>query len=67
MSAIRNEVINCIEDLPDNRLEALMPILLMLRDDTITIETDLTDEEKNIVHQGRNEYKQGGFTTMALN
>ena len=64
MTAIRKEVMGCIADLPDNKLEALMPILALLIDDAIVIETDLTEDERNIVRQGREEYMRGGFTTF---
>ena len=57
----------CIDDLPDNRLEALMPILALLLDDTIMLETDLSEDEKNIVIKGRQEYKKGDFVAMPLN
>ena len=67
MTAIRKKVMGCIDDLPDNRLEALMPILALLLDDTIILETDLSEDEKNIVCQGRQEYKKGDFIAMPLN
>lgn len=64
MTAIRKEIHNYIDDIPENKLEALKPILALLREDTITIETTLTDEEKAIIKQGREEYKQGGFIPL---
>lgn len=64
MSAIRQEVLNCIENIPDSKLEALKPILTILVNDTINIETDLTDDEKNIIAKGREEYKQGSFINL---
>ena len=64
MTAIRQEVLNYINELPDNKLEALRPILMLLTDETIRIETDLTDDEKDIILKGRKEYKSGGFISL---
>lgn len=64
MTAIRKEIMEYIEFLPDSKLEALKPILCLLTDDTITIETNLTEDEKNIIQQGREEYKAGSFITL---
>ena len=46
MSELRKEVQDCIDRLPDSKLEALRPLLRLLTDDEIAVETDLTDEEK---------------------
>jgi len=64
MSAIRNEILNYIDNIPDSKLKALKPILTLLVDETIIIETNLTDKEKAIILQGREEYKQGNFTSL---
>ena len=64
MTAIRQEVLNYINELPDNKLEALRPILMLLTDETIRIETDLTDDEKDIILKGRKEYKSGNFISL---
>lgn len=64
MTAIRQEVLNCIDELPDNKLEALRPILMLLVNETISIDTDLTDDEKQIIRKGREEYKNGGFVSL---
>jgi hypothetical protein len=57
MTAIRQEVLNCINDLPDVKLEALRPLLRLLIDnEPLIIETDLTEEEKSWVKEGRREY-----------
>lgn len=65
MSELRQEVLDCIEQIPDNKLEALKPILLLLVNDEPIIETDLTDEEKEIIRAGREEYKRGGFVPLS--
>lgn len=64
MTAIRREILNCIDNLPDSKLEALKPILTILVNDTINIETDLTDDEKQIIAEGREEYKKGDFVDI---
>jgi hypothetical protein len=64
MSEIRKEVLDCIDNLPDSRLEALRPILKLLVHDTVAVDTDLTDEEREIIRQGREEYKAGGFVSL---
>jgi len=65
MTAIRKEVLDYINDIPDNKLAALKPLLLLLSDDNeLIIETDLTDDEKTIIRKGREEYKKGGFVAL---
>ena len=44
--------------------EAINPILSILVDDNITIETDLTDEEKETIRHGRKEYESGNFVPL---
>ncbi len=34
------------------------------QDDTVRIKTDLTEEEKEIVKRGREEYAKGGFVPL---
>ena len=64
MTALRKEVLNYINELPDSKLEALRPILTLLVDETVRIETDLTDEEKDIIAKGRAEYSEGNFISL---
>lgn len=55
----------CIWDAAEQRkLEAIKPILTLLLDDMLIIETNLTDEEKAIIKNGREEYKNGGFVSL---
>lgn len=65
MSELRREVLECIDRIPDSKLEALRPILRLLSDDAPVIETDLTEEEKEIIRAGREEYKAGGYIPLA--
>ena len=56
MTTIRQEVLNCINDLSDAKLEALRPLLRLLVDEPLIIETDLTEEEKASIEEERREY-----------
>ena len=67
MTVIRKEIMNYIDDIPDIKLEALKPILTLLVDEIIVVETDLTSDEKAIVSEGREEYKRGNFIQLDLN
>ncbi len=64
MSELRAEVLEYIDLLPDSKLEALRPILRLLTNDTPIVETNLTDEEKEIIRAGRIEYKAGGYIPL---
>jgi len=64
MSPIRQEVQGYIDILPDLQLEALRPILTLLANEPFIIETDLTEEEKEIIRQGRKEAAKGGFISL---
>lgn len=64
MSEVRKEVLECIDKIPDSKLEALRPILRLLTNDAPMIETDLTEEEKEIIRAGREEYKAGGYIPL---
>ena len=64
MSAIRQEILEYINELPDIKLEAIKPILAILVDNNITIETDLTDEEKDVIKRGRKEYEKENFVSL---
>ena len=64
MTAIRKEILNYIDEISDSKLEALQPILMLLADDSVQIETNLTDEEKAVIAEGRQEYKKGGFISL---
>ncbi|MCL2111559.1 MAG: hypothetical protein FWH32_04850 [Clostridiales bacterium] len=58
MTALRQEVIDYIKDIPEPELEALRPVLRLLASpDRLVIETDLTDEEKAIIDAGRIEWE----------
>ena len=45
-------------------MNEIKPILAILVDNDITVETDLTDEEKDIIKRGRKEYENGNFVPL---
>jgi len=63
MTALKKELMNYINDIPDERLYAIKPLLYMLAEDTFVIEKvdfeDLTNEEKESVIKARKEYENG--------
>ena len=65
MSPIRQEVQGYINQLPDIQLEALKPLLALLLNENPIVETDLTEEEKEIIQQGREEYARSGGMPLA--
>jgi hypothetical protein len=71
-TAIRGELKDYIDAIPDGNLEMVRPILSFLAktpapDNPLIIETDLTDEEKAIIEVGRKERieRPGTFTPWA--
>ena len=65
MSELRKEVLDYIDQIPDSKLEALRPLLRLLTSDMPVAETDLTQEEKEIIRAGREEYKKGRYIPLS--
>jgi len=69
MSAIRAQLINYINEIPDYKLESIKPLLKMLLDDTVFIEKinfdDLSDIDKEDVLEARADLRSGN--TVSLN
>lgn len=65
MSELRKEILDCIDRMPDSKLEAIRPLLRLLTDDTPVVEIDLTDEEREIIRAGRAEYKAGKYIPLS--
>ncbi len=63
MSALKNELINYINIISDEKLIAIKPLLYMLSNDTLIIEKlsfdDLSDTEKASIIQSEYEYSNG--------
>jgi len=56
--AIRREIHSLIDTMPERNLYALRPLLNVLVDESVIIETDLTDEEKAIIEAGDKHYRE---------
>ena len=59
MSVLKQELSKYIWDIPESKLEALKPLLKNLAEDSFAIETDLTNEERKIITEGRKERLSG--------
>lgn len=47
-----------------NLMAEIKPILAIWVDNNITVETDLTDKEKDIIKRGRKEYENENFVPL---
>ena len=56
-TALRKEIHAYIDEIPESKLIALKPLLFALTDESITIEGNLTNEERTLVAAGIAEYK----------
>jgi len=56
--AVRQEIHNLIDTIPERNLYALRPLLNVLVDYPVIIETDLTDEEKEWIREGDKHYSE---------
>jgi len=63
---VRQEAHAFIDDIAESKLIALKPLLYALADDSVVIETDLTDEERAIIAKGMDEYEKNpsGFVPL---
>ena len=60
MSALQKEVTRYIQNIPADKLKALIPLLrALVQDEDFIVETDLTAEEIAIIEQGERDYKNG--------
>jgi len=59
-TAVRQELHSLINTMPERKLKALRPLfdVLVDDDDTIVIETDLTDEEHTLIEEGVKQYHE---------
>jgi hypothetical protein len=69
LSALKQELIDCIGLIPDEKLAVVKPILKLLANESnshVVIETDLTDEEKSLIAKGMKEYEANpaSFTSL---
>ena len=69
MTVLKQNLIDCIKDIPDEKLTAIQPLLLMLYNDTVTIEKlsfdSLSTEDKESIIQAREEFRRGETVSYA--
>ena len=51
-ATLRQEIHSIIDAIPDHNLSALKPLLSVLMDEPIFIETNLTEEEHALIEEG---------------
>jgi predicted Zn-dependent peptidase len=56
---LRQEATKYFSEIPDSKLTVLLPLLKDYAENSLVIETDLTDEERQIIAEGDKEYNQG--------
>jgi len=68
MTALKQNLIDCIRDIPDEKLSAIQPLLVMLYNDTITIEKvsfdEITEDDRASIIQAREELRRGETVSM---
>jgi hypothetical protein len=64
MSALRAQMIECLQIIPEKQLSALQPLLAMLAHKPFAYETDLTDEEKTYAQEGWEAYERGECVSL---
>ena len=64
---VRQEIHSYIDDIPESKLLALKPLLFALADDTILIESNLTEEEQDLIASGMAEYEANPDNFIPLN
>lgn len=57
-TALRKQMHIYLDNIPEYRLEILKPILADYAEPDFVIETDLTDEERAIIAEGRKQLKE---------
>jgi len=58
MATVRQELHNYIDAIPERNLGLLRPLLSYFADEPLIIETDLTDEERAVIAEGRRRYRE---------
>jgi hypothetical protein len=67
MNAIRKEILEYIDVIPDTKLDALRPLLrVLVTEQPFIIETELTSAEKKSIAEGMAEYKAAPETFKPL-
>jgi hypothetical protein len=66
ITALRSELKNIIDVMPERSLYALKPLLSVLSIEPVIIETDLTAEEKAIISTGEKDFTEHPETFTRL-
>ena len=61
---LKQKALEYIAEIPDNKLEILMPLLKEFSENSFVIETNLTEREREIIAKGMKEYKKGTFIPL---
>jgi hypothetical protein len=65
MSTVKQEINDYIKIIPKHKLPALIPLLEILAEPSLIIETNLTKREREIIKKGREERLNGAeFYTL---
>ncbi|MDR3263643.1 MAG: hypothetical protein LBT30_04965 [Clostridiales bacterium] len=64
MNALRKEINDYINLIPDKKLSAILPLVEILAEDSFIVETNLTKNEKEIIKKGRIEFDKGNYVTI---
>jgi len=64
--SLRQEIHTYIDEIPEYMLVALKALLFTLAQEPVVLETDLTNEERELIAQGMAEYaaNPGSFTPL---
>jgi len=63
---IRQEIHSFIDEISESKLAALKPLLCALADESMVIETNLTDEERTIIAESMDDYSANPGTFIPL-
>jgi hypothetical protein len=72
MTALRKEILEYIDDIPENRLSALRPLLRLLSggmnedDEQLIIETDLSTEEISLINERMDAFHKDPSSAVPL-
>ena len=61
---LKQKALKYIAEIPDSKLEILMPLLKEFSENSFVIETNLTERERKIIAKGMEEYKKGAFIPL---
>ena len=61
---LKQKALKYIEEIPDEKLVILMPLLKEFSENSFVIETNLTAKERKIIAEGMEEYKKGTFIPL---